>query len=43
MKCQLCANEIKDVSTGLLIEPWGETCSDCVEDIKEFGKSRIIY
>jgi hypothetical protein len=41
MNCQLCGNQIKDSKTAGVVLPWGETCSDCLEDIKEFGTSRI--
>jgi hypothetical protein len=41
MDCQLCGEKITDSKTARVVLPWGETCSNCLEDIKEFGTSRI--
>jgi hypothetical protein len=42
MKCQLCAEVITDINKGAIVLPWGETCEKCLDDIKEYGKSRIL-
>jgi hypothetical protein len=39
--CQLCGEKILDIKAGAIVLPWGETCSNCLDDIKEFGTSRI--
>lgn len=41
MNCQLCGEEITNSKTARVVLPWGETCSNCLDDIKEFGTSRI--
>lgn len=41
MNCNLCGEVIVDLSKGAIVEPWGETCENCLDDIKEFGTSRI--
>jgi hypothetical protein len=33
--CQLCGNEIKDLEAGGIVLPWGDTCGDCINKIKE--------
>jgi hypothetical protein len=33
MNCNLCGNEIVDLSTGGFIEPFGEVCGDCLTHI----------
>lgn len=38
-KCQLC-NELTD--SGLPINAYGYCCSNCIEDVKEYGTSRIL-
>lgn len=35
MKCQLCANEITDLQNARVVLPWGETCSDCMDEINQ--------
>jgi hypothetical protein len=42
MKCNLCGEVITDITKGAVILPWGDTCGNCVDDIKEFGTSRIL-
>lgn len=42
MNCQLCGNIIEDITKGAIVLPWGETCGDCLDDIKEFGTSRTL-
>jgi hypothetical protein len=33
--CQLCGNNIDDISAGAVVFPWGETCGNCLAEIKE--------
>lgn len=33
--CQLCGEGNKDIFTGALVLPWGETCAECLAQIKE--------
>lgn len=35
MKCQLCGNEITDLQNAREVLPWGETCSDCMDEINQ--------
>lgn len=42
MNCQLCGEKITNTQTAKIVLPWGETCSNCLEDIEQFGKSRIM-
>ena len=39
--CNLCGNPITDRENGGFILPFGNICHECVQDIKEFGTSRI--
>ena len=34
MNCQLCGNIIKDIAKGAIVLPWGETCGDCMDNIR---------
>lgn len=36
--CQLCGEVIADLSKGAIVEPWGETCGNCIDDIKNKGE-----
>lgn len=42
MKCQLCGEKITDITKGAIMLPWGETCGNCLDDIKEYGKTRVM-
>jgi hypothetical protein len=42
MKCQLCGEQIKDITQGAMVFPWGETCGNCIKNIKELKKSRTL-
>ena len=33
--CQLCGEQIKDISKGAVVLPWGETCEECLKEIKK--------
>ena len=33
--CQLCGNTIKDISTALIVLPWGLTCAICLKDMED--------
>jgi hypothetical protein len=35
MNCNLCGNLIEDITKGAIVEPWGETCEVCLNEIKE--------
>jgi hypothetical protein len=37
--CGLCGVVIEE---GLSIEPFGNCCQNCVDDVKQYGTSRII-
>jgi hypothetical protein len=32
--CQLCGKEIKDIQAGAVVLPWGDTCGECLKEIK---------
>lgn len=33
--CQLCGKNIDNIEAGGIVLPWGETCGDCIDKIKE--------
>jgi hypothetical protein len=33
--CQLCGEDIGDITKGATVLPWGETCATCLDLIKE--------
>ena len=33
--CQLCGEDGKDIFTGAVVLPWGDTCQECLNLIKE--------
>ena len=33
--CQLCGQDGKDISTGEVVLPWGETCQECLNLIRK--------
>jgi hypothetical protein len=36
--CQLCGNTIDDISTALIVLPWGLTCAICLKDMEDSAK-----
>ena len=42
MNCQLCGEKITNTQTAKIVLPWGETCSNCLEDINQL-KEKSTY
>lgn len=37
--CQLCGEDIGDITKGAIVSPWGETCGTCLDQIKKINSS----
>lgn len=35
INCNLCGSDIKDLATARIVEPFGETCGNCISQISK--------